>query len=194
MAKARKKSPGGDRGKQIAAVMNEVAARRNSVCENWLDDVEAGAYKIVDRALELLKADVADARDLICRCHALREYERVGNTLDARFETLQIGLILGRVNNRDAVAIARHHTDGYVFDKGRPFKVSPQQRRILDFIKGKNEVAMGEFAMAVWSKPFVVAKRAKYDTAVNGINTLMEKESVQLRIGIDGHRLVVSRS
>ncbi len=34
MTKARKKSPGGDRSRQMAAVMNELEAGHNSVREN----------------------------------------------------------------------------------------------------------------------------------------------------------------
>lgn len=193
MAKARKKSPGDDRARQMAAVMNQFAARHNSVRENGLDDVEAGAAQVIEHAPEMSEADVADARELVIRCRALRGYEQAGNTLDARNAAIQIGRILGRIESHDAFAIARNHADRYVFDKGRPFKVPPQQQRILQFVTGKDTASMDEFVMAVWSEPFNVKKRGKYDKALTGINALMAKENVKLRLGTSGSRLVVSR-
>ena len=191
--KARKKSPEADRLRRMAAVMDEFAARNNSIRQNWLGDVESAAHQMIDHESELSSADIADARELTGRCSALREHERVGNTLDARHEAFQIGRTVERLYSRDAFAIARLHTGEYVLDKDRPIKVSPKERRMLDFIKGRTEASMGEFVPAVWSEPYTVANRNKYDQAVHSLNTRMADESVPLRIGIDGLRVVISR-
>ena len=198
--KARKKSPEADRLRQVVAFNKKMRALSEEFRplyarhrNNLLNNIESWAQQVIDGEMAATAGEVADARELLWRCQDLRQYERAGKTLDTQYEALHIGVICERMNSRGAIAIARLHSEDYVLDKDRPIKVSHQERRILDFIDGRTDASMGEFVPAVWLEPYIVDNRNKYDQGVHRFNKVMADESVPLRIGIDGLRVVISR-
>lgn len=139
---------------QMKAVLLTAVERHERVRKGWLDNLEAGARRIIDEADKMPAADLEDAGRIVHHAGLLREHERAGRVRDACLAAFEIRGAVERIHNRPLVEIARQETVNYIFWRMIAVRVTPLEAKICRFMERRTEADLATFYRACWGKPF----------------------------------------
>jgi hypothetical protein len=168
-------------------------ARSGPGLEAMLATMEESARGAIeaDQNAEMVK----DARMVLAHIRCVRALRAKGAIDHERYELLMLGMSYERMGWRHAQALARVGAapDGrrVVYGwRGRYFRCSELQKRILKFFDGADEGSWSAFIRSVWEEE-PIATSTRYEKAISGLNKLLLDNGIALVVNKRGDRITI---
>ncbi len=152
---------------------------------NWLEHFSGDAQAYLDNMTGRAPDEaLGDARRIIELCAQASAARDAGDVAEAMRLAFHLGQCHERLSVRPFEPYAKYAREFLYTVNGVTLKVSDLERRILEFVDGKQQVDLADFYRAVWGQRYSKAKRNNIKQALSVLTARLHDAGAPIHIGL----------